>query len=125
MEKTFDHLLGLSARSALAILAGYGITGVRVSLTGAPPRTPGKALPETQPPPARLTALEALGRQFSVGDDEDEDASPSAAPDPLYPDLDPILDGDVLTEARVVAVREDGRRLILARFRVGDPKPAR
>ena len=124
MEKTFDHLLGLSARSALAILAGYGITGVRVSLTGAP-RIPGRTPLETQTPPVRMTALEALGRQFSVGDDEDEDASPSAAPDPLYPDLDPILDGDVLTEARVVAVREDGRRLIVARFRVGDPKPAR
>ena len=124
MEKTFDHLLGLSARSALAILAGYGITGVRVSLTGAP-RAPGKTPPETQTPPARLTALEAIGRQFSVGDDDEEDAPLSAPPDPLYPDLDPILDGEALTEARVVAVREDGRRLIVARFHVGDPKPPR
>ena len=123
MEKTFDHLLGLSARSALAILAGYGITGVRVSLTGAP-RIPGRTPLETQTPPVRMTALEALGRQFSVGDDE-EDAPSGPPPDPLYPDLDPILDGEMLTEARVVAVREDGRRLIVARFRVGDPKPAR
>ena len=36
MEKTFEHLLGLNAKSALAILAGYGITDVRVTLTGAP-----------------------------------------------------------------------------------------
>ena len=79
MEKTFDHLLGLSARSALAILAGYGITGVRVSLTGAP-RAPGKTPPETQTPPARLTALEAIGRQFSVGDDDEEDDLGDALP---------------------------------------------
>jgi hypothetical protein len=29
----------------------------------------------------------------------------------------------MLMESRVVAVRDDGRQLIVARFHVGDPKP--
>ena len=120
MEKTFDHLLGLSARSALAILASYGITDVRVTLTGAPPmhtrRVP--ACPVTEPEAqAPLSALTAISRQFSVGEDDDD---LPAGFDPL---LDPELDDGMLVESRVVAVREDGRQLIVARFHVGEPKP--
>ena len=118
MEKTFDHLLGLSARSALAILASYGITDVRVTLTGAPPmhtrRVP--ACPVTEPDTqAPLSALAAIGRQFSVGEDDD-------LPVGFDPLLDPELDDGMLVESRVVAVREDGRQLIVARFHVGEPK---
>ena len=118
MEKTFDHLLGLSARSALAILASYGITDVRVTLTGAPPmhtrRVP--ACPVTEPE-APMSALSAISRQFSVGEDDDD---LPAGFDPL---LDPELDDGMLVESRVVAVRDDGRQLIVARFHVGDPQP--
>ena len=115
MKNTFDHLLGLSARNALAILAGYGITGVRVTLTGAPPidrpLTPACA-PEK---PSRISALEGVSSQFAVGDDENE-------AEPFDPLLDPSLDEGMLVESRVVAVRENGRQLIVARFRVGDPQ---
>jgi hypothetical protein len=116
MEKTFDHLLGLNARSALAILASYGITDVRVTLTGAP--SIGRGLqPACAPePPGRVSALESMGAQFAAGDDDGE----PVGFDPL---LDPSLDEGMLVESRVVAVREDGRRLIVARFRVGDPRP--
>ena len=38
MQQTFEHLLGLPASAALAILASYGIHGVDVVLTAAPPR---------------------------------------------------------------------------------------
>ncbi len=115
MEKTFDHLLGLSARSALALLAGYGITDVRVTLTGAPPMAARRA-PECVPEAnRRISALEGMSRQFSVGDDDDE----PAGFDPL---LDASLDDGMLVESRVVAVRDDGRQLIVARFHVGEPK---
>ena len=73
---TFDHLLGLSVESALAILKSYGITDVETAMTAAPRRA-------AQPPDA-----------------EAEYAS-----------------------LRVVAVRDDGRTLIVSRFRTGDPKP--
>jgi len=119
MEKTFDHLLGLSARSALAILASYGITDVRVTLTGAPPihtrRVPA-CPPDEGAEPGPVSALEAIGRQFAVGEDDDE------LPLGFDPLLDPELDDGVLVESRVVAVREDGRPLIVARFHVGEPK---
>ena len=115
MEKTFDHLLGLSARSALALLAGYGITDVRVTLTGAPPMAARRA-PECVPEGGkRISALEGMSRQFSVGDDDDD----PAGFDPL---LDASLDEGMLVESRVVAVRDDGRQLIVARFHVGEPK---
>lgn len=119
MEKTFDHLLGLSARSALAILTSYGITDVRVTLTGAPPmhtrRVP--ACPITEPDAqASVSALASISRQFSAGEDEDD---LPAGFDPL---LDPELDDGMLVESRVVAVREDGRQLIVARFHIGEPK---
>ena len=117
MEKTFDHLLGLSARSALAVLAGYGITDVRVTLTGAPLMNLRRVPPCPAPGPERITALEGIGRQFAVGDDDD---APEGGFDPL---LDPSLDHGMLMETRVVAVRDDGRQLIVARFHVGDPKP--
>ncbi len=115
MEKTFDHLLGLNARSALAILAGYGITDVRVTLTGAPSIS--RALRPACPPepPRRISAMEGLNAQFAVGDDDEP-----VGFDPL---LDPSLDEGMLVESRVVAVRDDGRQLIVARFRVGDPQP--
>lgn len=116
MEKTFDHLLGLSARSALAVLAGYGITGVRVTLTGAPPMYQSPA-PVCEPPPERANALTGIVRQFEAGDEEDDEP---VGFDPL---VDPTLDEGMLVEARVVAVRDDGRQLIVARFRVGEPKP--
>jgi hypothetical protein len=61
MEKTFDHLLGLSARSALALLAGYGITDVRVTLTGAPLMNLRRVPPCPVPAPERVTALEGSG----------------------------------------------------------------
>lgn len=116
MEKTFDHLLGLSARNALALLAGYGITDVRVTLTGAPLMN-ARPMPACEPePPERITALEGIRRQFSVGED-DEDAPPAF--DPL---LDPALDEGMLVESRVVAIRDDGRQLIVARFHVGEPR---
>lgn len=112
MEKTFDHLLGLNVRSALAILASYGITGVRVTQTGAPPIV-NTHMPAC-PPSENISALEGINREFAVGDDEDAQ--------PFDPLLDPELDNGMLVEARVVAVRDDGRQLIVARFHVGQPK---
>ena len=117
MEKTFDLLLGLNARSALAILASYGITDVRVTLTGAPLMNARRLPPCPPPEPREISAMEGIARQFSVGDDEDATAS---AFDPL---LDPSLDEGMLVESRVVAVRDDGRQLVVARFHVGEPKP--
>ena len=118
MEKTFDHLLGLNARSALAILAGYGITDVRVTLTGAPLMRSRPLPPCPAEEPRKITAAEGISRQFAVGEDDGDDAPPEF--DPL---LDPSLDEGMLVEARVVAVRDDGKQLIVARFHVGDPKP--
>lgn len=130
MQKTFDHLLGLSARSALAVLAGYGITDVRLTLTGAPamwanaPASHSAGTPaasSAQPPERRVSALEGIASQFSAGDgDEDDGAEESGGFDPL---LDSSRDDGMLVEARVVAVRDDGRQLVVARFHVGQPKP--
>ena len=117
MEKTFDHLLGLNARTALALLGSYGITDVRVTLTGAPP-IQHKITPACPILPAkRISVMEGISQQFSTGDSEDDE---QAAFDPL---LDDELDDGMLVESRVVAVREDGRQLIVARFHVGEPKP--
>ena len=114
MEKTFDHLLGLNARSALAILRSAGIGDVRVTLTGAPPMA-GKRAPECLPQgERRVSAMQAIASQFSLGDEEEE-----ASFDPI---LDDALDEGMLVESRVVAVRDDGRQLIVARFHVGEPK---
>ena len=117
MQKTFDHLLGLNARSALAVLAGYGITDVRVTLTGAPAIGQPPAPASRPAAPERINALQGIGAQFSTGGDEDE----AEGFDPL---LDPTLDDGMLVEARVVAIRDDGRQLIVARFHTGEPKPA-
>ena len=120
MEKTFDHLLGLNARSALALLASYGITDVRVTLTGAPLMNARRVPPCPGQEPEKVSALEGISRQFSAGDDDDDDDDVAKGFDPL---LDPSLDEGMLVEARVVAVRDDGRQLIVARFHVGEPKP--
>jgi hypothetical protein len=117
MEKTFDHLLGLSARSALSLLKGYGITDVKVTLTGAPPMAAHRAPACVPKGGGRVSALESISRQFSAGDDEADD---DAGFDPL---LDASLDEGMLVESRVVAVRDDGRLLVVARFHVGEPKP--
>ena len=118
MEKTFEHLLGLNAKSALAILAGYGITDVRVTLTGAP-NIDDHLVPACPPAgPARISVIDGIRTQFAVGDDDGEEEASGF--DTL---TDPALDNGMLVESRVVAVREDGRQLIVARFHVGDPKP--
>ena len=115
MKKTFDHLLGLSAKTALAVLAGYGITDVRVTLTGAPPMDD-RLKPACEPGrPRRVSALEGVASQFAVGDDDGEDTA-------FNPLTDPALDNGMLVESRVVAVRDDGRQLIVARFHVGEPR---
>lgn len=38
MQQTFEHLLGLNAETALALLRASGIVGVQVVPTAAPPR---------------------------------------------------------------------------------------
>ena len=117
MEKTFDHLLGLTARNALALLASYGITGVRVTLTGAPLMNPRPVPTCVEEPPKTISALEGIRAQFSVRDDDDPEQAEGF--DPL---LDPSMDAGMLVESRVVAVREDGRLLVVARFHVGEPR---
>lgn len=116
MANSFEHLLGLNARSALAVLASYGITDVRVTLTGAPLMQAKPAPACVTEPPKRMSAMEAIRSQFDVGDDDDDEVTPF---DPL---LDATLDEGMLVEARVVAVRDDGRQLTVARFHVGEPK---
>lgn len=114
MANSFDHLLGLNARSALAILQGYGITDVRVTLTGAPSMD-AKRVPACVPVEnKRSSVLAAIGKQFSVGEEEDEAFDPR---------IDDSLEEGMLVESRVVAVREDGKQLIVARFHTGEPKP--
>ena len=109
MKKTFEHLLGLSARDALAILKSSGIFDVRVTFTTPPapltPRPDAGAEPEARP-----NLLHAVAEQFDVSEDE-----PEAPPDPL---LEPAMTDGMLTEARVVGIRDDGRQLIVSRFRV-------
>ena len=83
MQQTFEHLLGLPAAAALAILTSCGIRNVDVVLTSAPPRR--------QP-----SAEDALRS------DEGEKQG--------------------YASTRVVAVEDDGRRLIVSRFLTGDPR---
>ena len=107
MKKTFEHLLGLNARDALAILKSAGIFDVRVTFTSAPaPLKRGEA----DCGPRETSMLRAVANTFSVTDREAE-----PPPDPL---LEPVLDDGMLTEARVVGVRDDGRQLIVSRFRL-------
>ena len=85
MQQTFEHLLGLPAQAALAILASSGITGVEVVPTQAPPKR--------NPGPDELLRSDAGESQGYAS-------------------------------TRVVAVEEDGRRLIVSRFLVGlRPEP--
>lgn len=74
MQQTFEHLLGLPAAAAVAILAASGITNVEVVPTAAPPRK------------------HAAAREEGYG------------------------------STRVVAVEDDGRKLIVSRFLTGDPR---
>ena len=80
MRLTFEHLLGLPAEAALAILHASGILDVEVVPTAAPPRR--HPVPEDQ---YRTEEGEAAG----------------------------------YASTRVVAVEEDGRRLIVSRFLTG------
>ena len=83
MQLTFEHLLGLPASAAVAILASYGIVNVDVVETAAPARQ--KPSPE-----------DALRT-------EEGERSGYAS-------------------TRVVAVEDDGRKLIVSRFLTGDPR---
>jgi hypothetical protein len=114
LNKTFEHLLGLNARDALAILKSAGIFDVRVTYTFAPQS------PLAQPPGppedehGETSMLRAVAEQFRVSDDQE------SPPDPL---LEPKITGGMLSEARVVGVRDDGRQLIVARFKVSPREP--
>ena len=77
---TFEHLLGLPAEAALAILHSSGILDVEVVPTAAPPRR--HPVPEDR---YRTAEGEAAG----------------------------------YASTRVIAVEEDGRRLIVSRFLTG------
>ena len=110
MSKTFEHLLGLNVRDALAIQKGAGIFDVRVTFTSAPAplkQRPGGAADT----PTATDALRAVAGQFAVSETEDESA-------PFDPLLEPELTDGMLTEARVIGVRDDGRQLIVSRFHV-------
>jgi len=82
MSQAFEHLLGLTTETALALLTAAGILHVQVVPTAAPPRrSPG---PQDE---LRSHAGEAQG----------------------------------YASTRVVAVREDGRKLIVSRFLTNEP----
>ncbi len=83
MQVTFEHLLGLPAAAAVAILASYGILDVDVVATAAPLRRE-----PSEQDQLRSEAGERLG----------------------------------YASTRVVAVENDGRRLIVSRFLTGDPR---
>ncbi|HPJ01465.1 MAG TPA: hypothetical protein PKU80_01320 [Candidatus Limiplasma sp.] len=116
MKKTFEHLLGLNAKDALAILKSAGIFDVRITFTSAP--APLHARPGSQPEDDARThsALEGIAGQFTVSEDDDA----LAPPDPL---LEPELTDGLITQARVIGVRDDGRQLIVSRFRVSPKVP--
>lgn len=82
MQQTFEHLLGLPAAAAVAILAASGITNVEVVPTAAPPR-----------------------RHAGRGEAERAGAR-----------------GEGYGSTRVVAVEDDGRKLIVSRFLTGEPR---
>ncbi len=115
MNKPFDHLLGLNAKDALAILKSAGIFDVRVTFTTAPAPLRAKAAAEDEPAAAQ-SALAGMAKQFTVADDEE-------TPAPFDPLLEPELTDGLLTEARVIGVRDDGRQLLVSRFRLS-PKPS-
>ncbi|MDD3411916.1 MAG: hypothetical protein PHY12_14015 [Eubacteriales bacterium] len=71
MQQTFEHLLGLTAESALAILKGYGISDVRVTPTAAPPRRAPRSAPADAPDEEDFTSLRVVavhedGRELIV-----------------------------------------------------------
>ncbi len=109
MKKTFEHLLGLTVKDALAILKSSGIFDVRVTFTSAPARAAMRPVVPADEPAGETTLLRAVADQFAVSDDGEP------AHDPL---LEPVLDDGLLVESRVVGVRGDGRQLIVSRFRV-------
>ena len=120
MEHPFEHLLGLNAQSALAILASYGIVDVTVTPTAAPP------LRRRSAPPVRAGGSAAADARLSAPVIPERPAAPGepAAPERPAPPAREAPDGDPFTEARVVAVRDDGHTLIVSRFRVGEPSDA-
>ena len=83
MQQTFEHLLGLPATAAIAVLTSHGILNVEVVPTAAPPRR--------SPSP-----------EDALRSDEGERQG--------------------YASTRVVAVENDGRRLIVSRFLTGDPR---
>ena len=83
MQQTFEHLLGLPASAALAILADSGILNVDVVPTAAPSR---------QNPSAQDALRSEEGERLGYA------------------------------STRVVAVEDDGHRLIVSRFLTGDPR---
>lgn len=115
MKKTFEHLLGLSARDALAILKCSGIFDVRVTFTSAPAPLNTRSLAPEENEIAASDMLHAVADNFHVS----ETGEP-----PLDPLLEPRLDDGMLTEARVVGVRDDGRQLLVSRFHVSPKSDA-
>ena len=83
MQQTFEHLLGLPASAALAVLAASGIVNVDVVMTAAPQR-------RTPTPEDALRSDEGERSGYA--------------------------------STRVVAVEDDGRKLIVSRFLTGDPR---
>ncbi|MFH1511838.1 MAG: hypothetical protein ABIG45_00640 [Bacillota bacterium] len=108
MKKTFEHLLGLTAKDALAILKSSGNFDVRITYTFAPRRPGVHAARPTGEAPGETTMLRAVADSFQVSERE-------PAPDPL---LEPVFDDGMLSEARVVGVRDDGKQLLVSCFRV-------
>ena len=80
MQLTFEHLLGLPASAAVAILNASGIMDVEVVPTAAPPR--------------------------KYADERRSDAG----------------EAEGYASTRVVAVADDGRKLIVSRFLTGAPQ---
>jgi hypothetical protein len=109
LKKTFEHLLGLNAADALAILKSCGIFDVRVTFTSAPAPLTGRAQTHGDGEPRRTDLLRAVAEQFQASEEDEP---------PYDPLLEPAAAGGMLTEARVVGVRDDGRQIIVSRFRV-------
>jgi hypothetical protein len=109
LKKTFEHLLGLSLKDALAIQKSSGIFDVRVTFTSAPAPLSAR--------PAQPGAVDpASGALLPVTAAHTAAASNTEPPyDPL---LEPELTDGMLTEARVIGVRDDGSQLLVSRFHV-------
>ena len=108
MKKTFEHLLGLTLKDALAIQKSSGIFDVRVTFTSAP--APLSARPDTSAAQdGTASALLPVTAPHA--------AAPNGEP-PYDPLLEPELTNGMLVESRVIGVRDDGRQLIVSRFHV-------